>query len=951
MRGLATKPENRRALRRRAARRDRKRFKRLALASASTATAAALALTPSTAEAVTSSSYTVGLPLGITIPGTTALPSNPLAINNSVVAVHDTDPLVVSLPNPFWGLPNLLVWNNNPLAALNGTTYLTNVNVLAYGQGSYATSQAYRAMLESADGDTRAGYDPVQGEGPHLNDPAEITITGFNPPTPNEGVPPAYVVNNPGFIVDEELLALVLLRNPARANGGLYTRLPVLTGVLFGVPPDQLPTPERQDFTVGDRTYNVLMTDLTWGYDLFSDAPATANPLAWANSVASAIFLTNLLDPSALPVFVPFVAPDGTIYGTITPPDGQMPLLAPVRLPTDLLSLVTGQAIPNPLVTALNPLTQMLVNTAYPDWIRNPDGTYGRTFDRPNELIPFGTPTMTFRDWLYLPGDGILLAGLGLGDATTESLQFGYAALAGLLNQPIDPNVMAALAVPGNVITAATGAVGGAVTDVLTGVLGPFVPDTYPPDVIAPLRDIMAEFTSGLPGGPTTLSQSPLADALFLSNLDQLNVVRLFNQVMAGIQSGAPIIGPGGWLIGNGLNADPNCTGSDCNGGNGGLLFGNGGAGANGGRGGNAGLIGTGGRGGDGGEPGAHGGDGGYGGFLFGNGGDGGDGARGADGVYGVSAAQAGGNGGNGGTAGLFGNGGSGGLGGPGGDGAHGVNGVWDGVSKAPNGQNNVLAPLNNASVGGANENEAGGNGGTGLALGGPDNAFTVTGGPGGVGGAGGGVAGPGGTGGTGGQAQVNFNIFGGPTATGGPGGRGGDGMAPGADGGDGGTGGNAIAGAGLDPSWSGIARAGNGGDGGDGADGAAGQDGAPGGKGGAGGGGGLIAGSGGSGGGGGTGGMGGDGDKGGNAGNGGDGGNATGSTSSNRKFPGMGGDPGTPGDGGQAGSGGTAGAGGAGGTRGLLGTTGSTGSTGSPGDGGTPGAPGDPGSPGNPGS
>ncbi|MGV0794087.1 hypothetical protein [Mycolicibacterium sp. XJ1819] len=583
--------------------------------SASTAMTAALALTPSAAEAATSSTYTVGLPLGITIPGTTTLSTDPLGINNALVATHDTDPLVFpNLPNPFWGLPNLLVWNNNPLAVGNGTTYLTNVNVVAYGQGSYAMSQAYRAMLDSANGNTRAGFDPVQGAGPRLNDPAVVTITGFNPPTPNEGVPPAYVVNDPGFLLDQELLVVALLRNPTRGNGGLYTRLPVITSVLFGVPPNEIVTPERQNFSVDGRTYTVGLTDLTWAFDLFSDAPATANPLAWANSIASAIFLTNLLDPSALPVFVPYVAADGTIYGTIMPPDGQMPLLAPVRLRTDLLSLVVGQAVPNPISTALNPITQMLVNTAYPDWVRNPDGTYGRTLERPDELIPFGTPTMTFQDMLYLPGDGILLLGMGLGNATTESLQFGYGALAGLFNQPIDPNVMQALAVPGDIISTASRFVGDAVTEVLTGIGGPLLPDTYPPDLIAPLREIVAGLTAGLPAGPTTLSQSPLACAPFLSGLDQLGVVRLFDQVLAGIQSGAPIIGPGGWLIGNGLSADANCTGSDCDGGNGGLLFGNGGAGANGGKGGNAGLFGTGGRGGDGTDPGANGGDGGFGG-------------------------------------------------------------------------------------------------------------------------------------------------------------------------------------------------------------------------------------------------------------------------------------------------------------------------------------------------
>ncbi len=59
-----------------------------------------------------------------------------------------------------------------------------------------------------------------------------------------------------------------------------------------------------------------------------------------------------------------------------------------------------------------------------------------------------------------------------------------------------------------------------------------------------------------------------------------------------------PLVGPGGSIIGNGIDADLNCT-TSCDGGNGGLLFGNGGAGKNGGKGGNAGLIGNGGAGGD----------------------------------------------------------------------------------------------------------------------------------------------------------------------------------------------------------------------------------------------------------------------------------------------------------------------------------------------------------------
>src|SRR5262245_32473689 len=48
--------------------------------------------------------------------------------------------------------------------------------------------------------------------------------------------------------------------------------------------------------------------------------------------------------------------------------------------------------------------------------------------------------------------------------------------------------------------------------------------------------------------------------------------------LIAGIDILTPI-GPGGWLIGDGLDALPDCTGSACNGGNAGFLWGNGGDG------------------------------------------------------------------------------------------------------------------------------------------------------------------------------------------------------------------------------------------------------------------------------------------------------------------------------------------------------------------------------------
>ena len=137
------------------------------------------------------------------------------------------------------------------------------------------------------------------------------------------------------------------------------------------------------------------------------------------------------------------------------------------------------------------------------------------------------------------------------------------------------------------------------------------------------------------------------------------------------------LVGPGGSLIGNGLDADPlTCSGATCNGGNGGLLWGNGGKGADAtathaaGNGGNAGLIGNGGTGGNAlavtttgttAAVGLAGGAGGNGGTLLGWGGAGGRGAD-ATSEAGNAVGGAGGKGGTGST--LFGGGGSGGAGG-----------------------------------------------------------------------------------------------------------------------------------------------------------------------------------------------------------------------------------------------------------------------------------------------
>jgi collagen type III alpha len=207
------------------------------------------------------------------------------------------------------------------------------------------------------------------------------------------------------------------------------------------------------------------------------------------------------------------------------------------------------------------------------------------------------------------------------------------------------------------------------------------------PLTCSPSAETFCGLFTGSTGAAATLLLQPVQPNVTALLVDSGSSLKLF--------------GPGGMLIGNGLDAltlDPDCT-ANCVGGNGGLLFGNGGAGAYGGAGGNAGLIGNGGTGGVGTAAvnkgvggaggnagllgtggtggvgssaastgttaalGATGGAGGTGGMLFGGGGAGGAGGAGGSATSEAGGAT-GGAGGAGGLAGLFGKGGTGGAGG-----------------------------------------------------------------------------------------------------------------------------------------------------------------------------------------------------------------------------------------------------------------------------------------------
>ncbi|WP_136623114.1 PE family protein, partial [Mycobacterium attenuatum] len=160
--------------------------------------------------------------------------------------------------------------------------------------------------------------------------------------------------------------------------------------------------------------------------------------------------------------------------------------------------------------------------------------------------------------------------------------------------------------------------------------------------VAAQMTAFHGRFVRALTAGAGAYAHAEAANASPLQTLEQdaLQVINAPTQALLG----RPLIGDGA----AGTAANPN-------GGEGGLLFGNGGAGYNasatagtaGGNGGSAGLIGNGGIGGAGGA-GAAGGVGGHGGWLCGSGGDGGAGGNA------VVAGGSGGNGGAGGAAGLW---------------------------------------------------------------------------------------------------------------------------------------------------------------------------------------------------------------------------------------------------------------------------------------------------------
>jgi hypothetical protein len=361
---------------------------------------------------------------------------------------------------------------------LNWTTYISNTNFIGYGDGAIAVGAGYQDFIDMArNGELEAG--------PALTGPRKIVITDPNDPVTKDvtkgftkvdgltynaiklapGVWLATKVNSgdypgepdmpnveiiPGGVIDVTLLTVNLLRNPGRPNGGLYARFAPIYQEVTGVNPV---TPERQDvlpegmegLNLSDISFDnlgnlianaesldgkpivltILKTDTTWEYDYLSDAPVTANPIAWANSgMASLLPLTlgaSLLNGGSGLGAKIYTAPDGTIYTTIT--QDQLPLLMPARLVAGLVGVATGEDVNTPVADALEPVLKVLVNTSYTDAVRNEDGSWSRSLDQMHVPTLFGTQTLTRTQAALLAGDILGELGRGVGSEYTDVVQ------------------------------------------------------------------------------------------------------------------------------------------------------------------------------------------------------------------------------------------------------------------------------------------------------------------------------------------------------------------------------------------------------------------------------------------------------------------------------------------------------------------------------------------------
>lgn len=249
------------------------------------------------------------------------------------------------------------------------------------------------------------------------------------------------------------ILPMILLRNPGRANGGLFARAYPLAA-LFGidtVTPDtevsssvgagQIPIKiGNTGLVLGGANLIPVKVDATVEYDPLSDFPAWPNPFSLANSGAALLFptyilrgitaaglsevVTDQLTPQLAAALGNTTGPLALNFYLTVPVDDALPLLEPVKLPIDVINLFTGANLNNPIATAFEPALTTLVNLGYTDVERTEvDGVpvYDRTLDQANVITPFGSLPQNI-DWGRVPEDLIVQLVAGLQKAIDDGL-------------------------------------------------------------------------------------------------------------------------------------------------------------------------------------------------------------------------------------------------------------------------------------------------------------------------------------------------------------------------------------------------------------------------------------------------------------------------------------------------------------------------------------------------
>lgn len=323
-----------------------------------------------------------------------------------VSALGVLDTLIPLIPNTLKNLPVITA-----LKIVQGTLQATgDINVIdarvpvvaGFGIGAFAAGAAYQQVVADLP-----------------NQPGGANYTGTSP-----------------LAGSLTILPLILLRNPGRANGGLFARFypeAALLGIDTITPDTEvtsstsgggLNTPVgTTGIVLGGANLVPIKVDGTVEYDPLSDFPAWPNPIALANSAAALFFPTYILrgvtaasltevvngqvNPQLAAALGNTTGPLALNLYLTVPVNDALPLLEPIKLPVDVINLFTGLNLNNPIATALEPALTSLVNLGYTDVQRNVvDGVpqYDRTLDQAGVITPFGSLPQNV-DWVQVPGD------------------------------------------------------------------------------------------------------------------------------------------------------------------------------------------------------------------------------------------------------------------------------------------------------------------------------------------------------------------------------------------------------------------------------------------------------------------------------------------------------------------------------------------------------------------